>query len=335
MQRSSLPEDPLLDQEFNPVRPNPLGQDSNLVRPGRLGAWNPCVAIRHPSVEEAIIRANCPERLANLVPLNTREPSTQDGPWGDIFPGIPPNFEEMLRRTIGVNWNAWDLESGRRGTGHSARAFLAWAEKNPRRCLNPDCQFDHTGVIGSNIITRQSPHDYWDPNWTLRTGIGTGLPRYDHAATLVAVRDQEDAQRQAENKDNDRYAMIEQIIVGNGTANKACYSNAAACGSPGESSGQDEDEPNTNGKRKAKTLKEPARIKRSARVRLDFEAYRTTPTTNEASNSTGTASERTGGGVPESQRTPGSGGGVKRTYSQTGLESEFEVDMEREDDPFW
>lgn len=200
-------EDPLFAEDYDSDNsyqaeelPEHEPDDAAAAEQNPLGEWNPRVAISRHAMDLANLEAQAAALNPPQSRPNSREPGPftipkefHNGPWEETFPNhVRPPAPQRAHQPSEVDWDGWDLLSDNPGTGHSARAFRAWLQRNPRRCTNAECQFTHTQAVGSNLITRHNPHDFWDPKWTLRTGIGTGLPGYSHEATMNAIRRQEE-----------------------------------------------------------------------------------------------------------------------------------------------
>ncbi|KAM7215324.1 hypothetical protein V8F06_009281 [Rhypophila decipiens] len=181
-----------------PPELTPLDDMMDIEEPNNpLGVWNPRVVINRRAMEEAaILPPAAPKRIGKVEGPYSREPDRYrprtefqvgNDTWEEIFPNNRPTRQKQNGTQI--NWENWDL-----GSGSSAHELLARLERHPRRCWNAECSFAVTGVVGSDLITPDNPHEYWDPEWTRRTGIGTGLPWYNaqapqsHAETPVTPK---------------------------------------------------------------------------------------------------------------------------------------------------
>ncbi|KAM7191840.1 hypothetical protein V8F33_008687 [Rhypophila sp. PSN 637] len=176
------PELTLLDDMMDVEQPQANGSP--------LGDWNPRVVINRRAMEEAaILQPTARKRIGKVEGPYSREPDRYklrtefqvgNDTWEEIFPNDRPTRHPWQKQNgTQINWENWDLETGR-----SAHELLARLETHPRRCWNPECSFAVTGVVGSDLITPENPHEYWDPEWTRRTGIGTGLPWYHNGPQI-------------------------------------------------------------------------------------------------------------------------------------------------------
>ncbi|KAM7197961.1 hypothetical protein V8F20_006409 [Naviculisporaceae sp. PSN 640] len=333
-----------------------------------LGEWHPRVVISRHAMEVAELEAKTPKTHRHHDGTYHHPPGEfligeeyQYGPWEEVFPNhVEAPTIPQTRQPQEVDWDGWDLESGKPGTGHSARAFLARLMKHPRRCANAECQFAYTGAVGSDIITRHNPHHFWDPKWTLRTGIGTGLPGYSHAATLSAI------QRRDEQELSREIAMLKQgnqpiatavdsrdIFSTVGESSKVPMKRKRDTSeiddmdididmdtemeidigkgtTKGKGKAKEEPAGRTNSNIKGKTLLPPAEIARSAKRHLNFEAYRTTGQS--------AAGSRRGGHDPDLEMIdpdmPGPSAGARRSFNQRSAEQDFSMGLDKEDDPF-